>query len=169
LDWTCACSHDDPCPVYIPAGEVPLYKEHGEACARRFQEARRVVILCAGGTRKANQFLWVERIGLDFGKIVAFLKTPTLSKEWIQNYRILPLEEVRALQPDLYVVPFDLPRNLLRQMYGDSPVWDLSDQELCMTPAFAEFKRALGAEIVHLLPFDPETGKLITPGHPENR
>jgi anaerobic magnesium-protoporphyrin IX monomethyl ester cyclase len=157
MHWTCGCSNEDPRPVYVPACDLPVWGEHNEKCAMRFDLAKRVAVLIGGGSRKADLFLWVDRIGLDFEKIIAFVETPTLAKGWISNYRILPLEEVRALRPDIYVIPYEMPRNLLLALFGDSPAWALPDPQLFMTAEFSKFRGHLGAEIVHMLPFDDDT------------
>ncbi|MDP2875639.1 MAG: radical SAM protein [Holophaga sp.] len=158
MDWVCSCANDDPRPIYVPAFDLPVYGPHMTACARQFAESKRIAILLGGGARKADLFLWTDRIGLDFEKIVAFVETPILPRGWISNYRILPLEEVRALKPDLYLVPYDMPRNLLQSLYGDSSAWALPDADLCRTSEFSIFQAHLGTEIISMLPFDAQIG-----------
>jgi hypothetical protein len=153
MEWVCVCTRAGQArPIYIPAFDLPVYGPHLQQCMERFQSAERIALLVDGDFQRADSLLWANRIGLDFDKVCAVVATPCLPEGYIEEHPILPLDKVRALNPDLYVVPDCLPRSLLRQLYGDSLLWDLPEPQLSLSAKIGDFRQYLGADIVHVLP-----------------
>jgi radical SAM superfamily enzyme YgiQ (UPF0313 family) len=152
MEWTCACGVDEQRPTYFSAFDLPVYGPHLRTCVGLFEQAKRVAVLTSGDQKKADAFLWADRIGLSLDKVCAFVATPALPEGYVSNHRVLPLAEVQALRPDLYVAPDGLPRSLLRVLYGPSLAWELPEPWLCSTSVVRKFRQHLGAELVHGLP-----------------